>query len=305
MRLRPLLLSLVAAAASPLLLAQRTESYQPNPDTSLGTMVTKDDLSHAEGDRLNSEVTQNIYTALGYSTFLQFPKSSEFGVVTVGAKNYLSIEVKADQKAIILTPKVLSGQTNMTVVLNKQPYNFLINILPQGRIHFKRTFTFPYMTDEGGKAVSFGPPVRPQDINANKYIALIENYGLPSAKAADYRWMEHQELKQALTWNNTLVYLTDAFGFPRDNLVVLKVLHRNYSSKASYLAASQIMIYVANTPFPVTVGLQARPLLYPGEMDTVYLFVQGYNLRAQNDFQIELPPNSAKLNTYLANGTHP
>ena len=42
------------------------------------------------------------------------------------------------------------------------------------------------------------------------------------------------------------------------------------------------------------------PVVYPGQLETVYLAVQGYRLSRLNDWQLGLPPDSEAVGSLLA-----
>lgn len=289
-----ILLFVIGLASTAICNAQRSPSFQPNHTDSNSVI---DSLKLRQETVLNDADFKDIYTCLGYSSFLQFPKNIAMTGIVAGSANIVEIIPNEKQKSITLVPKVLQGETNMTILLDGKPHNFLIHVIPQGNIKFSQTFTYPYLTDDSGVAVSFGPAVRPQDIDTNHFIAEVEKMGKPGYNQSPF--IERVHLKLIKSWNDTIVEIVSAYGFPKDNLIILKVLRRNLSDRGSYLHASQIKVYSANKYIPTTVARQSRPDLYAGEMDTIYLFMQGYNIRAHQIYSFQLPPATDQVEKLL------
>jgi len=241
---------------------------------------------------LDKELVQNVYAAPGYVTYLEFPKNAIFKRVDVGSEVMLDVKVDNENKALVLAPLVLQGHTNMTVVIDDVPYVFEVYIRTQGELNQRITYTTKKSAEE---ALRFGPPLKPSVMDTEKYIKLVETYGRVQQPLPEHERMLYKDVGKVYTWNNSLVYLSDAFALPNDNLIVLRLARRNVGTKGEYLNIKQVGVYVANTPFPSTQATQLNPLLYPGQMEKMYIFIQGYNLLADNDWSVMLPPSSQDI----------
>lgn len=244
---------------------------------------------------LETQVIQDVYIAAGYVVYLSFPKEAPIENVYVGSAAMLSADVSREQNSIALSSNVLSGSTNLTVVIGGIPYSFTVHIVTSGDIKYTLAYTVPTLpTTPDEIKYSFGPPVQPQTIEVQKYIRAIENIN-PKYKSKLQDEMLFYELNKAYSWNGGIIYLEASYCFPSDNMVVLKISRRNSSQNASYLNARQLRVRIANSFFPSSCAMQANEILYPGQIERIYLFLQGYNLVAKNNYELSLPPEAINL----------
>lgn len=264
---------------------QQREFYEIKPATKGTTMLDK-------------SVIQNIYVGAGYETYLEFPKDQKVERVSIGSVQLATVTVDKTQNSIILYPLVLQGSTNMTVVIDGNPYTFNVVVRKSGDIQYRVTYTLPY-SKESMTSIPFGPLVKPTEIDYSGLIKEVETYGKLRFPTKAHGELQYKSIGSTYSWNGELVYLSDAFCFPRSNTVVLRIVRRNASANANYLHTSQIKVRVANTVFPVAGGVQADAKLFPGQMDKVFLFVQGQNIVADNPFELQLPPQGNELTPVL------
>lgn len=240
-------------------------------------------------------VIQDVYIAAGYVVYLSFPKETPIQNVYVGSAAMLSADVSAEQNSVALNANVLSGSTNLTVVIGGKPYSFTVHIVTSGDIRYTLAYTVPGLPQNPDEIkYSFGPPIQPQTIDVAKYVWAIENRNSKRKSRLQDEMLTYN-LAKSYTWNGCLIFLDASFCFPSDNMVVLRLARRNTSPKASYLNARQIRVRIANSFFPSSCAMQVSEILYPGQMEHIYLFLQGYNLVARNNFDITLPPEAENL----------
>jgi hypothetical protein len=292
MNLKLFTLAVLVGIAHPLL-AQRGPTFS-NRDLGPAEPVTPELKAKVAPITLDKEMVQNVYAAPGYVTYLEFPKKSEFKRVDIGSEAMLDVKVDTVNKALILSPLVLQGHTNMTVLLDDVPYVFEVFIRTQGEINQRVSYTTKKAMEE---SLRFGPALKPGLIDTEKYIKLVETYGRVQQPLPDHDKMQYKNIDKVYTWNGSLVYLSDAFAIPNDNILVLRLARRNVGTKAEYLNVKQIQPFVANTVFPATQATQLNPVLYPGQMEKMYIFIQGYNLLVDNDWSVSLPPTAAEVSS--------
>lgn len=240
-------------------------------------------------------IIQDVYIAAGYVVYLSFPPETSIQNVYVGSAAMLSADVSPELNSVALNTNVLSGSTNLTVVIGGKPYSFTIHIVTSGDIKYTLAYTVPSLAQNPDEIkYSFEPPVQPQSIDVAKYVAAIENRDAKYKSKLQDEMLTYN-LSKSYTWNGTLIYLDVSFCFPSDNMVILRIARRNISQKASYLKARQIRVRIANSFFPSSCAMQINEVLYPGQLEHIYIFLQGYNLVARNDFDISLPPEAANL----------
>ena len=79
-------------------------------------------------------------------------------------------------------------------------------------------------------------------------------------------------------------------------MVVINLYRKNAGSTGVYLSARQIGVKIANNTFPPTLSMQMSEVLFPGQSEYIYLFLQGFNLIAKNNFELSLPPSPENVN---------
>jgi len=260
----------------------------------------KPDEKKAESSELDSNKVENIYCAYGYTTHIKFQSKYKIQQITPGSQ-VITFAISPDQSGIDIFPQVTQGQTNLNVMINGITYVFVMHIVADDRIMFRRTFTIMSPTEDttGIPKVS-GPPVKPQDIDVVFYITAMEKTRTDATyNKAMQKTMQAFPLDKIYQWNGCAIHLIEAVQFPKDNLVVLKIEWQNLTDNALYLSADQYQVSVANQIIPVTAKSQLSSLLFPGQMDTVYLFIQGYGLSASNAFELALPPESSGVKQLL------
>jgi len=249
---------------------------------------------------LDANKVENIYCAYGYTTHIKFQTKGIIQQITPGS-TIVAVTQSPDKTGLDLFPQVTQGQTNLNVMIGGVTYVFVLHVVADNRVMYRRTFTVDLPTEEtAGTPKMSGPPLKPQDIDVVFYIKAIEKTRTDAAyNKAMQRTMQAVPLDKIYNWNGCGVHLVEAVQFPKDNLVVLKVEWQNISDNALYLSADQYRVSVGNEIIPVTARSQLTPLLFPGQMDTTYLFIQGYNLTASNAWELALPPESAGVKQLL------
>lgn len=292
------LLTLFLAFFTSTMVAQTGPSFA-NTVPNLPNIIPQDVWLNKEKQEvtlLESGVIQDVYIAVGYVVYLSFPKETPIEQVYVGASNMLTADVAAEQNSIALNALVMKGSTNMTVVLRGKPYAFTVHIVSSGDIKYTLAYTLPSLQASPDEIpVNFGPPLAPQSIQVQKYVQAIENQHL-KARTPLQNEMRSFSLNKIYTWGGNSIILDTAYSFPSENMLVLKIVRKNVGRSASYLSAQQIMPRIANNQFPSTLAMQMNEMLFPGQTEYIYLFLQGFNLVARNNFELSLPPAPENVN---------
>jgi len=294
------------------------------PLVTLGQLIEEDSFSSFEPDTSNPYLTEeqaeeravqekinflqtnrveDIYVGLGVVTSLKFEGKHPIESVRVGAP-VMRVELDPNRpNTLYIYPAVAEGQTNMFVTINGVPYAFVVHIIADERIMYRKTYTLPdaLATQDGSTLPRVGgPALQPQDVDVVFYINAIEQSRKdPTYYRAMKQTMQVEPLDKIYTWNGCGVHLVEAVQFPKQNLVVLKIQWQNLTENALYLSAGQYKVYVGNRYIPVTAKSQLSEILFPGQMDTVYLFLQGYGLTANNAYELALPPEAAGVRKLL------
>jgi len=111
-----------------------------------------------------------------------------------------------------------------------------------------------------------------------------------------------ETLGRFYSWNGCLVGLVDAAEFIDADLLVFRVQWVNRTREALYLDPTQYGLFVSGRTIPILARYKVGvgPVVYPGQLETVYLAVQGYRLSRHNDWQLGLPPDSEAVGSLLA-----
>jgi hypothetical protein len=276
----------LAICLSALPLSAASEIYSSAP----ATKVAQEPIA------LAANRIENIYCTTGAITSLEFVTDKTIEQIKIGSP-IVAVKFDSKHKILDLLPKVSDGRTNMNIVVNGATYVFIITISPDANVDFRRTYTFSGETEAQDAAnLEKAPRMKPGDIDVMGAITTIENARVDPfyrEKLTDYRMLPINKIYQ---WNGNLVHLLEAHQFVDKDLLVLKVQWLNETHKAYYLKDTQYQVWLANKDIPVTARMQATDgTVYPGQLETVWLFVQGYRLSINNDWELKLPPESSSV----------
>jgi hypothetical protein len=261
----------------------------------------KPETSRTKTDEGQSELA-HVYLGYGRVTVMEWQTKWQIIKVTLG-QPILKVSVDPDRARMELFPAVTEGKTNMAVTFDDGTRNgftviYALHIVSEEDINYRVTYSFPEEQAAANAAVPRGPPVRPSEIDVMSFARFITSFERePQFRAAAERDVRHRAIDKVYRWNGYDIYLVDAWEFPRSDTLVLRVMRRNTTAKAQYLHASQIRLTVANKEWPKTAWMQTAAMIYPGQMDTAHLFLQGYRLTADQPWEIKLPWSSEELQT--------
>jgi hypothetical protein len=116
-----------------------------------------------------------------------------------------------------------------------------------------------------------------------------------------------ESLEQSYAWNGCVVSLQDVAQFLDLDLMVFRVRWVNRTDDALYLDPSQYGLWVDGKRIPVIARYKMGEgsVVFPGQLETVYLAVQGYRLSRHNRWQLGLPPDADSVARSLAPRTDP
>lgn len=73
-----------------------------------------------------------IKQALGYSTHIQLGADEQ--VIDVAAGDSMAWEIAPNGNHVFIKPKEIDGRTNLAIVTNKRPYQFVVDVVPKERL---------------------------------------------------------------------------------------------------------------------------------------------------------------------------
>jgi len=284
--------------AAGVLLAQTAPTATPAPKTGYptapATAIAQAPV-HLEPNRI-----ENIYCSVGVVSSIEFVTEKEIQLIKLGSP-IVAVNFDPERKILDLFPKVQEGRTNMNVVVDGSTYVFMVSVTTDKKVDFRRTFTFSGETEAAdASALQQAPRLKPSEIDVVGAVSMIEDARMDPvyrSKLPTYRMLP---VNKVYTWNNNLVHLLEAHQFIDKDLIVLKVQWINEQDKAYYLKDRQYQIWIANKEIPVTASMQATDgTVFPGQLETVWLFIQGYRLSINNPWELKLPPESTSIRKLL------
>ena len=249
---------------------------------------------------LDTARVENIYCAAGVVTSVDFVTQKSIDSIKIGSP-IVEVKYDAERKIMDLFPKVEEGRTNMNVVVEGTTYVFVINVVNDQRIDYRRTFTFAKEADAAdGAVMAKAPHLKPGEIDIVGAIAQIEQARTDGTFRAKLPMYRQRPVNKIYQWNGNLVHLLEAHQFVDKDLVVLKVQWLNEKPLAYYLKDAQVQVWLANKQIPVTARTQATDgTVFPGQLDTIWLFIQGYRLSINNPWELKLPPEADSVRQLL------
>lgn len=262
---------------------------QNRPERSSERSSQKSDLP----TQLDSEVIQHVYTSFGLVTTIHLATSQKIEDLRFGSPIF-TFEYEEDRNLLHLMPRVESGVTNMNMMIGGKIHVFILHIESDPRVQYRSTFT---MKDEGASqsALRNTPIMQPNEVPVVKLIRLIERIEIDPSFEKEIPGLVRHPIDQIYPWNGVNIHFLDVWQFPHIDTLVFRIKWQNTSNKLLHLNSRQYRLKASFRDIPITASTQNREHIYPGEMDEVYLFVQGHRLTPVNEWSIQLPPDEESV----------
>lgn len=250
---------------------------------------TKSDTSETQPTELDSEVVQHVYTSFGLVTTLHLATSQKIEDLRFGSQIF-TYEYEEKRNLLHLMPRVEKGVTNMNMMIGGKVHVFILHIESDPRVQYRSTFT---MRDEVNVQTTLdsAPIMQPSEIPVVKLIKILERIEIDPSFLKEVPGLVRKDLAQTYKWNASEIHLMDVWQFPHIDTLVFRIKWQNSTNKLLNLNSRQFKLRASFKDVPVTASTQNREHVYPGEMDEVYLFVQGHRLTIENDWSVQLPPD--------------
>ncbi len=208
-----------------------------------------------------------------------------------------------DGNVIHIQPTVSEGNSSITFRVAGTIYVIRIRIAPGELAIPNPVFSFPGGSkfDDLDRPLAEAMPLRPGEIDLNGAVRTIERAGIDPQFRATLRSFAELPVRKIYPWNGQEIHFLAAYQFAELDLIVFKLSWVNIGSAAFYLKDHQYQIYLGSRVVPIQARRQLAPraIVFPGQQETVWLAVQGYKLRLDNDWELRLPPDaSAVLSTF-------
>jgi hypothetical protein len=227
-------------------------------------------------------------------TSLDFPKGAKIDDIKIGSK-IVQVDFDPKKNQLDIYPTVTGGATNLNVRIGDNIYTFLLKILNTGDPVFQRSYTFEDEADDFDGALASAPIMKPFEVDTVAAIKTIERARSDPAFRQTIPEFRTLSVGRTVFWNDSPVTLVDVSQFADRDLLVFKIEWSNNTGSVLNLDSGQVRLKVANSEIPITCSQQVAAQLFPGQCDTIWLFVQGYRLSPRNDWRLLLPPDAASV----------
>ncbi len=241
----------------------------------------------------------DVYVAPGHATTLQLQTEQRVAAISL-ASPVVAYQYDKALNELELTPTAQAAgtETNLNLRIGPHVYILVVKVVNDIRAQYLRRFLLAddsLAEDEAGLAQA--RPVKPAEIDLIGAVKTITRaHDDPVFRAAQPR-LRLEALDREYQWNGCLIALADEAQFLDRDLLVFRVQWINRTDTALYLDPRQYGLFIGDRSIPVIARYQtgAGPVVFPGQLETVYLGVQGYRLSRHNDWRLALPPEAAAV----------
>jgi hypothetical protein len=212
------------------------------------------------------------------------------------------INLMLDGNVVHIQPLVPEGLSSLTFRVDSVTYVIRVRITPEDPTIPNPVFTFAKQGkfDELDRAVTAAPALKPSDIDINGAIRVIERAATDRDFRATLQNFQSLPIRKIYAWNHNEIHLLEAHQFADLDLIVFKISWVNQQGTAFYLHQNQYRLFIGEKQVMTQARRQLAPraIVFPGQQETVWLAVQGYKLRLDNDWNLRLPPEASELRAY-------
>jgi hypothetical protein len=263
-----------------------------------GAVVAADDPASSP-DELHPGTPMAVYVAPGRATTIQLQGPERVAAISL-ASPIVTYQYDKALNQLELTPAAHAGgsETNLNLRIGAKVYVLVIKVVNDVRAQFLRSFVLAGESPADDEAaLAEVRPVKPADLDLPAAVKTIERAEADPVFRAAQPMLRLEPLERQYQWNGCLVTLTDEAQFLDRDLLVFRIQWINRTEAALYLDPTQYGLFIGERPVPVLARYKVGvgPVVYPGQLETVFLAVQGYRLSRHNDWRLALPPEAAAV----------
>ena len=227
-------------------------------------------------------------------TSINFSSRAKIDDMKIGSK-IVQIAFDPKRNQLDIYPTVTEGMTNLNIRVGGKIYTFLLKVGHAGDPTLQQSYAFDDDADDYDGALASAPIMKPFEVDTVAAIKTIERARFDDAFRQTIPGFRVLAIGRTVFWNNSPVTLVDVSQFADRDLLVFKIEWSNNTGSVLNLDSGQIRLKAANTGIPITCSQQVAAQLFPGQCDTIWLFVQGCRLSPRNDWCLLLPPDAVSV----------
>ncbi len=255
---------------------------------------------------LTPDAIANIYVSPARATLARFKTTSTLRFAPTEALSINLVQDPQTQESILfITALVDSGTYRLILTCEGRDYACLVHVGEMdesGRplVEYTRTFRFGQTSQEtvtqGLERLAAAPRLDPHAIDLKAILPRIERAKRDPVYRSQLSDYEEFRVDKPYSWNDTYVWLKSVHEFYDSDLLLIEIEWRNTTQDAIFLDCDQILCRVAGQDMPVRMSTQrSLGTVLPGQIDTIYLIMQGDRVAPQNDFELVLPPDARMI----------
>jgi hypothetical protein len=258
--------------------------------------------SPAPGDaptELHPGTPMEVFVAPGHATTVQLQTEQRVAAISL-ASPVVTYQYDKALNQLEITPAAQAGgtETNLNLRIGSHVYILVVKVVNDVRAQYLRRFLLAgdsLAEDEAELAQA--RPAKPAEIDLIGAIKTIARAQDDPVFRAAQPMLRLEALDHDYPWNGCLVTLVDEAQFLDQDLLVFRVQWTNRTDSALYLDPLQYGLFIGERSIPISARYQTGvgPVIYPGQLETVFLAVQGYRLSRHNDWRLALPPDAAAV----------
>jgi len=255
---------------------------------------------------LDPNVTQTITLGPGIITTLKFDPRKPIEKIISGSA-VAAIEYDEELNRLTLLPLGYGGKTNMIVTIDGTDYVFIVRVTKNLKevIH-TRSYVVNTIAAENLMAdlrrQANAPALMPQQIDTVAFVKAIERARTDRFYRDSLQDLRTIHIGKVAQWNDCMVHFLEVNTFLDTDLLIFKVQLVNTTGFGLYCNARQLGLRVGHKDVNIKASFQNSPdsIVLPGQMETIWLFVQGEKISAAgNDWTLLMPPDKYQVRQIL------
>jgi hypothetical protein len=259
-----------------------------------------------EGTRLRPGEPAEVFVAPGRATTILLDSDQKVAAISL-ASPILSYRYDRSLNQLEITPaaRTPGTETNLNLRIGRHVYILVVRVVDDVRAQYFRRFVpegDPAADDE--VALGRARPLKPVEVDVAGAARAMERLESDPVFAHAHASLRLQALGRRHPWNGCDIDLSAVAQFLDQDLLVFRVRWKNTTPDALYLDPRQYVLVAGGRAIPVIARYSPRngPVVPPGALETVYLAVQGYRLSRDNDWELDLPPDSEAVGRMMEAG---